>query len=361
MSFLEWKKDFEGKKIIIWGASIGGNQAFWCMEKNGVAVEAYCDNNEQKHGTLYNGKMIISPERLKQQMGGAQDYIVVIASFAYEVIYKQIQELGINCAVYIYLLYDLCHVKNGVVYVESEKKEICSIYSPETYTSTLLGLILEKGLLNSSAFGKIEEYSGFGGIDAYYYDNIAERIINEAESALTLLDVGSWVGDSILQIRRVFGKQIRRIYGFEPSAENCAEIMKKNIDDFTLYRVGLSNKNGQMSFSGEGPFFRASGKEDGIQTQIIKLDDIDLKIDGKCILKMDIEGSEMDCLEGAKEFIKEYKPYIAVCVYHREKDILDIPKYIRGLVPEYKFLLRGGMHTVCYAFPEGDAKNECNR
>ena len=107
-------------------------------------------------------------------------------------------------------------------------------------------------------------------------------------------------------------------------------------------------------FFGGGPFFRASEKEGGVLTQIVKLDDVCIEIKGKCKLKMDIEGSEMECLEGAKEFIKKYKPYMAMCAYHRERDILDIPKYIRGLMSEYAFLLRGGMHTVCYAFPKGE-------
>ncbi|MDE6945681.1 MAG: hypothetical protein K2P14_00710 [Anaeroplasmataceae bacterium] len=48
MNFYKWKDELKDKKIFIWGASIGGNQAFECLAKNGIPVEAYCDNDEQK-------------------------------------------------------------------------------------------------------------------------------------------------------------------------------------------------------------------------------------------------------------------------------------------------------------------------
>lgn len=75
---------------------------------------------------------------------------------------------------------------------------------------------------------------------------------------------------------------------------------------------------------------------------------------GSGIMKLDIEGSEIKCLQGAQRFIQEHRPCIAICVYHRERDLLELPMYLKSLVPEYTFYLRGGMHTVCYAFPEGE-------
>lgn len=37
-------------------------------------------------------------------------------------------------------------------------------------------------------------------------------------------------------------------------------------------------------------------------------------------IKMDIEGAEIEALEGAKHLINEYHPNLAVCVYHRKND-----------------------------------------
>ena len=349
--WIEWLK---GSNIVIWGASLGGEQAIACLRRNGLNPEAFCDNNESKWGTSYHETDVISPNefirRVQATRGGA-DYSIVIASFAWEVIYKQIRELGINCQVFIYLLYDPCHLKSGHIYSEDEKERAYRLYENEIYTRKLLALIMEKGYLNEDAFGRAEGFIGFGGIDAYYYDNIADRIKDRGKP-ITLIDGGTFIGDSVLQIRDVFGKQIVNTYGYEPNENNCVEIEKKEIENFTLRKYGLSNKNGYLSFSETGCFFKVSDNGEGVTVPVVAIDQEDIKVDDDCILKLDIEGSERICLEGAVEFIRKYKPFMAICLYHRQMDIIELPEYIRSIEPRYKFYLRGGMHTVGYCFPE---------
>lgn len=68
---------------------------------------------------------------------------------------------------------------------------------------------------------------------------------------------------------------------------------------------------------------------------------------------MDVEGSEMVALEGAKKTISKYKPKLAISVYHKPEDVLEIANYILKMVPEYNFILRhytdGSNETVLYA------------
>lgn len=172
-----WKRELTDKKIYIWGASIGGAQAYKSLQRNGLQVTAYCDNNRQKQGTLYNGAPVISPEQLQKRVAEDGSSLIIIASFAFETIYRQISAQGIRCPVYIYLLYDPCHLKSGMIpYTEAEKQSIREVYADDTYTRSLLDLILDRGFLNTDAFGRIEDYLGFGGIDAYYYDDISAKV-----------------------------------------------------------------------------------------------------------------------------------------------------------------------------------------
>lgn len=57
-------------------------------------------------------------------------------------------------------------------------------------------------------------------------------------------------------------------------------------------------------------------------------------------IKMDIEGSEMEALLGAKNTIEKYRPNMAICLYHKESDLWEIPYYILKTYPDYKLYIR---------------------
>ena len=64
---------------------------------------------------------------------------------------------------------------------------------------------------------------------------------------------------------------------------------------------------------------------------------------------MDIEGSEFEALKGGHRFIKEKRPNLAICLYHKSKDLIYIPQYVKELVPDYEIHLVGGSHTIMIA------------
>ncbi len=77
---------------------------------------------------------------------------------------------------------------------------------------------------------------------------------------------------------------------------------------------------------------------------------------------MDIEGMEMQALEGAKEIIMTQKPKLAICVYHLIRDIWQIQEKLMQFVPEYQFCLEQPVHvsmseTVLYAFVGGQSES----
>ncbi len=85
----------------------------------------------------------------------------------------------------------------------------------------------------------------------------------------------------------------------------------------------------------------------------VALDDYFADKEPPTFIKMDVEGAELDALHGAERIIREHKPKLAVCIYHKKEDLVDIPKYLIGLDVGYKFYVRNyslcGVETVLYA------------
>lgn len=78
------------EKIVIFGASIGGERALRWLPRGKKAV-AFCDNNKAKHGTQFHGLPVLAPDALKTF---GQDR-VLIASAYYPEIFNQLVDLGV--------------------------------------------------------------------------------------------------------------------------------------------------------------------------------------------------------------------------------------------------------------------------
>ena len=70
---------------------------------------------------------------------------------------------------------------------------------------------------------------------------------------------------------------------------------------------------------------------------------------------MDIEGAELDAIEGSQRVIEEDRPVLALCVYHTQDHLWKVPLAVKEIHEEYRFFLRPHMQecwdTVCYAVP----------
>ena len=120
-----------------------------------------------------------------------------------------------------------------------------------------------------------------------------------------------------------------------------------------MYNLGIFNRAGIVSFKSGLEGMSSIDNDGQIHIETVRLDDI---LRGKQIsfIKMDIEGSELEALQGAEEIIRNQKPKLAICVYHKKEDIISIPSLLLKYNSNYKFKLRhystSPSETVLYAF-----------
>jgi FkbM family methyltransferase len=162
-----------------------------------------------------------------------------------------------------------------------------------------------------------------------------------------VIDGGACYGDTALYFADVV-KDKGRVFSFEFVEENL-KMFKKNIEanpdkkdiikltERPLYSDSLS----EFSAAGTGPGCALSRDKTDKLYKTIAIDDFVQQNQIKRVdfIKLDIEGSEMDALKGAIRTIKEFRPQMAICLYHKNKDFSEIPNFLKELVPEYELYL----------------------
>lgn len=167
------------------------------------------------------------------------------------------------------------------------------------------------------------------------------------------VDCGAYIGDTITGFKAAMkqcGGGIKRIIAFEPDERNY-RILKKKHRDAVAIRAGAWSKDGELRFdTGHNLGTRMAqdvslhnSRGVGVSTYSsvpVRAIDGCPEITGVTLLKMDIEGAEMDALMGAKNTITHNKPKLAICIYHSDDDMIRIIEWVRDNYPEYKLFVR---------------------
>lgn len=179
----------------------------------------------------------------------------------------------------------------------------------------------------------------------YFFNNFFEY-----EDGEVLVDCGAYDGDSIANFKRAMktaGKCIGKIIALEPDEKNCKNL-ESNHPDVQVIRGGAWKTTQKQTFSADNNVSKAieAEKTIGNTVQVYALDEVK-ECNDVTLLKMDIEGAEQAALQGAKEIIKRNRPKLAICIYHCDSDMLEIPQMIHNLVPEYKLYVRQHSNCIC--------------
>ena len=157
--------------------------------------------------------------------------------------------------------------------------------------------------------------------------NVLENVANK-----DFIDAGAFIGDSALILNEL---SPRRIYAFEPIKDNVIILQKtlsiNNLNNVIIVEKALSNIEGTKKIIGYGSIsFVSNSGVDVVETttidNFVRQHEVDVGL-----IKMDIEGSELEALRGGIATIKSKKPMLIVSVYHRGQDFFEIPKLLKSI------------------------------
>ena len=297
------------------------------LKKRGIKIEAIID--KERKGNIAEIPILSFSEVKK--LYDINNSIFVISAPSYKNEIKQIlsqyvrneQIYYFEVEIYDYYGTDYKQYKSFLIDNREKLAQIYETFVDEYSKKTMLRVI--EGRLT----GNLDVVEDIWQKNQYW----PEDIIKFSEEEV-IIECGSCDGKTIMELCSVLNNKYKHIYLFEPDQE-CEQALKKVINeisktgkDITLFQSGTYKESGELSFSNEGVSSGLS-KIDEFGTSKIDVVAIDDVIDDfVTYIKMDIEGAELDTLKGAKNIIEKCKPKLAVCVYHKDEDLVSIISYL---------------------------------
>ena len=171
------------------------------------------------------------------------------------------------------------------------------------------------------------------------------------------VDAGSLDAKTALEFSQWAKNDYEYIYSFEANPnyiKYCEETFQKYNLKGTIINKGLWNESTNLQFQISLTNYGSKIKNSGEET--IEVTSLDETLQGNSVtfIKMDIEGAEFKALLGSEKTIKKYHPRLAISIYHKPEDILELPALLLEIQPDYHFALRqyysNGAETVLYAY-----------
>lgn len=213
-----------------------------------------------------------------------------------------------------------------------------------------------KQVLKGAVSSDIEMYECISNESQYFPQFIIENLSKEE----IFVDIGAFTGDSIQEFIDVTNNNFKKVIAFEPDKNNIEEARKQFQDKrIEFIQKGISSQKEVLYFENEngnqpdeGAHVVEQNKNNTVMIEAECLDNI--LMDKVTYIKMDIEGMELKALNGCKKILGRDKPKLAISVYHKMEDIIEISDFILKLNLGYNLYLRhywkcSGTDTILFA------------
>lgn len=335
--FLENHEDFQ--PLVFFGAGLCCNHMLDLFEERGSTLPvAVCDNDTNKQNTFLRGIPVISLEKALNEHPDC--YILVTTSMYIAPVVAQLKVKIQEERIISFTPYEFQKIEQFRTFVKGHKLELSGIYekladdkSKKTFRSVLMG----------RNTGDYRYYADVFDENQYFPSDIIH--LNDE----IFLDIGGYIGDTIEDFIGKCDGNYREIITIEPNPTNFEAInhVVQNNRAIQLITVGVSDKHEKLFLnvsSGDPSAGTFSKENDGL---VLEVDTIDSLVNQEVtFIKMDIEGLEMKALRGAMKTIQKYKPTLAICIYHKIEDFVEIPQFILDLNLGYKLYVRHHMQSV---------------
>lgn len=331
-----------GTRYVLFGAGRLGQITLAGLRKADIEPLAFADNNSSLWGKKIGDLQVLSPKSAADQFGANAVFIVTVYTSA--PVWKQLRGMGLRIASFAMLAWQYPQTltpHGGVerprkIFEEANKvRQAFALWADDVSRNEYLGLLKWHNSLNSSALPPHLPQR-----DIYYLDELITPIANEV-----FVDCGAFDGDSLQEFLERRRQVFDQFLAIEPDPANC-KALRSRIESLSLETQNkiqviqsvVGAKHELVTFNATGTAGSGIGKG-SYQVECAPLDDI-LANTKPTFIKMDIEGAEPDALLGAHQTIGKNTPALAICLYHAQEHLWQIPLQVQSFSDQYSFYLR---------------------
>jgi FkbM family methyltransferase len=192
--------------------------------------------------------------------------------------------------------------------------------------------------------------------DTYFPPGLVEISAEEA-----FFDGGAYDGITLRRFLSRCEGRFSSYLGVEPDPSSFAklqatvEAIRPTVPgDLQVKSCAVGRERGQINFSAAGTISSSADAAGDISVPMISLREL-AETFRPTMIKLDIEGYELDALEGAMGYVEQARPKLAICVYHRQNHFWEIPRLISKHLAGYRLYCRRHKEYlddfVLYALP----------
>lgn len=349
--------------IIVYGAGNGGKYVKYLLSRIDIQMTAFIDSKINDVGKI--GEIPAYSPKNSYLLSNYPNNSMVIISVGNIEAKKEIKQFlydnGFKNVIDYIELFNISFVMADLELVSS----VSSIYYSNSRESIYRCFEILQDEISKSIYFNFIKGHALKNRELFelpcVYNKYFPEDIEFAKGYSNFVDCGAYNGETLIKLKNE-NIDTKTIALFEPDTQNFFELKQwladnQNIinEELFLWPCGVWSKTEMTGFFNSGTVGSSISKQGEKVIQAVALDDVLIGFK-PTFIKMDIEGGEYEALIGAKQIISDYKPDLAICVYHSVNHIWDIPLLIDSWKLNYKFYLRAhnyfGMATILYAVSE---------
>ncbi|MFZ1615432.1 MAG: FkbM family methyltransferase [Holophaga sp.] len=352
-----------GGRILLFGAGALGRWTLAGLRRAGLDALAFLDNDAQKHGKIIDGLTVLDPRDAVARYGDSATFVV--ATYNTSAPRRQLAAHGAAAVVPFpwlfasmpetFLPHGCLELPHPIFEQAADVRCAFDLMADDEMRQVFLSQLRWRLFLD---FDRVPSPQTPSLRDSEYFpDDLYTYRPDEV-----LVDCGAFDGDTARRFLSKRGDAFKKIHACEPDPDTrfrfqqwSASLPFSIQSKISLEPVAVGAHPGRARFSATGTAGSAVLIAGSSEIEVATIDDL-TRATPPTLIKMDVEGAELDALAGARDSIQQHTPVLAICIYHASDHLWRVPLLIASMSPEYSFFLRAHAEDCwdvsCYAVPK---------